>query len=205
MSETKENCPECGHSRYSHQTKCFQTVDVTTDYLSCSCTRTYESFVGEKAMTPDMKITFPPMIEGQTDWKVVGVGVDPELQLLVIDMGDTCVVKVEKGHWDVSTLIYPSDVWTTESVNVMRFPFSRIREAIEQKPIPRIEYRDSDYHLVWDESEVYGDKVIGGTGAFNALSELAGKPLPIWEGGVWEELNKTERERSGLSVWRYTR
>ena len=135
-----------------------------------------------------------------------------ELQLLVIDLGDYCVVKVEKGEiafkiGEILWLLYESQA------KLMYKDFNAIREAIEQKPVPRIERAESRY--------VDGALIIQSGGGefqhylspevFDALSQLVGKPLPVWEGGKWTRLPKTSEyisdplDGTGVTIWRFTR
>ena len=133
-----------------------------------------------------------------------------ELQLLVIDLGDYCVVKVEKGEiafkiGEILWLLYESQA------KLMYKDFNAIREAIEQKPVPRIEVdRNSmNYYRVVTNHVLESPLICPDT--YKALSQLAGKPLPVWEGGKWERLPKTSEyisdplDDTGVKIWRYTR
>mgnify|MGYP003443025188 FL=1 len=133
-----------------------------------------------------------------------------ELQLLVIDLGDYCVVKVEKGEiafkiGEILWLLYESQA------KLMYKDFNAIREAIEQKPVPRIEVdRNSmNYYRVVTDHVLESPLICLDT--YKALSQLAGKPLPVWEGGKWERLPKTSEyisdplDDTGVKIWRYTR
>jgi hypothetical protein len=151
-----------------------------------------------------------------------------KLQLLVIDMGDACVVKVEKG--DKSWLKYRDDHIATSAfqmvtgdLRVFRFDtelsrfrsFTDLRAAIEaevEKPLPRIERTVGgcmfayDLHLgrVQDCPEkrfglMYDD--------YDALTKLAGKPLPIYEGGTWKRVatGKHSNNEGMPDIWRFTK
>ena len=133
-----------------------------------------------------------------------------ELQLLVIDLGDYCVVKVEKGEiafkiGEILWLLYESQA------KLMYKDFNAIREAIEQKPVPRIEVdRNSmNYYRVVTDHVLESPLICLDT--YKALSQLAGKPLPVWEGGEWERLPKTSEyiddplKGTGVAIWRFTR
>lgn len=74
-----------------------------------------------------------------------------ELQLLVIDLGDSCVVKVEKGDLDNAITIGDYRMMQRQnSVHVISTPFPELRQAIEgEKPVPRIE---KDEHGRYDLS-----------------------------------------------------
>ena len=133
-----------------------------------------------------------------------------ELQLLVIDLGDYCVVKVEKGEiafkiGEILWLLYESQA------KLMYKDFNAIREAIEQKPVPRIEVDGNrmNYYRVVTDHVLESPLICLDT--YKALSQLAGKPLPVWEGGKWERLPKTSEyisdplDDTGVKIWRYTR
>lgn len=144
----------------------------------------------------------------------------PELQLLLIDLGDSTVVKVEKGQWDDGKLLCRGE--RSDSVKVFYEPFTVVRDAIDAKPVPRIETLADRFTLIH----------AGGTKSFTkdeyyALCELAGHNLPIGhEGGKWERLNthdwaqgKKDAAEQGyginafsfeeaiapVKIWRYTR
>jgi hypothetical protein len=133
-----------------------------------------------------------------------------ELDVLVIDLGDYCVVKVEKGEiafkiGEILWLLYESQA------KLMYKDFNAIREAIEQKPVPRIEVdRNSmNYYRVVTNHVLESPLICPDT--YKALSQLAGKPLPVWEGGKWERLPKTSEyigdplDGTGVTIWRFTR
>lgn len=145
------------------------------DHFNC----TYESLVGE-ASTPS------------------------ELQLLVIDLGDSCVVKVEKGRWDGGTLVCRGG--REDTVKVFYECFRVLREAIEQKPVPRIERDDIK---IYERYRIYFNDTSYPLplNVWDAICELAGKPLPIGEGGTWEDLlpKKGLGWELPLGIWRYTR
>lgn len=125
-----------------------------------------------------------------------------ELQLLVIDLGDSCVVKVEKGEWQRDGICqYQGSVTIT-------LPLNRLRDELDgERPVPRIE-RSGTTEESYEIINVHGDGagVIYST-AYDALSELAGKPLPIYEGGAWEDL----QPKTGIGwempvgIYRYTK
>lgn len=144
----------------------------------------------------------------------------PSLSLLVIDLGDCCVVRVEKGCWAWPTIgdLHLDSMGEGGRVLIDK-PFADLRAALEGgKPVPRIEREGDDHLRVWTS---YSPHSSGGslTKTFNinqedydALSELCGKPLPIWEGnGTWEQLypfNESvgaQMPELGLRIWRYTR
>lgn len=145
------------------------------------------------------------------------------LRLLMIDLGDSTVVKVEKG-------IFNPDNWTVGDVNCIRHPFSEVRATIDMldvsPPVPRIEQVPDDLHEGYRVYKLFSrlgeydfEHVIPGD-RYDALSELAGHPLPIYEPkqGKWTKLVGSEELRKpdgttlilpdwGLPVeiWRYER
>lgn len=138
---------------------------------------------------------------------------EPELQLLVIDLGDSCVVKVESGKTPFENMI-PSTGATFAIFNneaqIFRRSFDAFRAAIDalegDKPVPRIE------HVCDETYEILGLLGQGqGTIEHNALESLnllAGKPLPVWtpRTGTWKELtNSKDCTQDELPrVWRFT-
>jgi len=127
-----------------------------------------------------------------------------ELQLLVVDMGDSCVVKVEKGEFEW-TVAHTFNV--DKSVMLSGHTFAKLKEAIDGvKPAPRIERDFAGYVMIYR-----GGRQTGATRMmeidYDALSELAGKPLPIYEGGTWEDLLPRPEIGIGwelpIGVWRY--
>lgn len=132
---------------------------------------------------------------------------DTSLQLLVIDLGDSCVVKVEKGEQFIfNTLPIPSVVvHQVHGPVILNVPFATVREAIDSKPVPRIE-RDDDHYCFYAADRTF----IGlNQQFFDALCEIAGHPPPIWTGGVWEQVAASEQDGgwtgSPVGIWRYTR
>jgi len=78
--------------------------------------------------------------------------------------------------------------------------------------VPRIERRNSPsvsdgqpVYLIRQDKDVANDKTALSTSAYEALSELAGKPLPIYEPteGNWTLLKGSEIP--GIAMYRYTR
>lgn len=141
----------------------------------------------------------------KNEWK------PPSLQLLVIDMGDTTVVKVEKGsigHPSVSGTAFSmltDGLKVGENLNKPRIihkPFADLQAALDDAPVPRIEKRDNrESPWLYQLFEQSGAKDNYLTSAeYNALSQLAGHPLPIWSGGTWERIETNE-----IFVWRYQR
>lgn len=135
------------------------------------------------------------------------------LSLLIIDMGDCCVVKVEKGTWhpDGGPHEYHRNHY------LLSWTFTDLRAALDDAPVPRIEAswsQNGSGDIVPNGYYVYVDNNDRNEhwpqSRYDALSQLAGKPLPVWEGnGKWEELNPPPTV--GISwelpftAWRYSR
>lgn len=136
---------------------------------------------------------------------------ETELELIVIDMGDSCVVKVEKGEWDAAPFVAKLSCTALPKSFLFGISFTALREAIDgETPIPRLfVLRDSDeskYGIIHSNTLSEVD-VITQT-SYDALSELAGKPLPVWTGGTWEEVGHIDDDvynNTDLRVWRYKR
>lgn len=157
----------------------------------------------------------------------------PEIQLLLIDLGDSTVVKAEKGEIGLKL---GNGIWRLDAAelayrqNVFACPFEQVRDAINgEGPVPRIEIDPTDgrYDLHYAIEQIPGEASRSmKPEAYQALCELAGKPLPIWEGGKWERLNthdwaqgKKDAAEQGyginafsfeeaiapVKIWRYTR
>lgn len=214
MSE--KNCPDCGH---------YIDVHKGCQHPGCPCTRTYESLVGEKGgrTARDLGIE----CECSTwSWRTDAIAghhfscpsapnrqaeeqMETELQLLIIDLGDSCVVKVEKGEWDATPFVAKLSCTALPKSFLFGISFTAFREAIEQKPVPRIE-RDLtciERHF----HHYFGD----GNGClplnaqqYDDLTKInGGKPLPVWKGGTWEEVGHIDDDvynNTDLRVWRYT-
>lgn len=146
---------------------------------------------------------------------------DTGLSLLIVDMGDCCVVKVEKG--DVDKLDLPKG---TRNPWLYDGSFAVFRNTIDamdsNPPVPRIEkglpcdFPDINiYQLITDEDE--NDKMhTFYSHEYEALCQLAGVTIPIYEGqsGTWTQLNTIEngiyRESdlqmvTGIAIWHYER
>lgn len=131
-----------------------------------------------------------------------------ELQLLVIDAGECCFLKVEKGRFE--TMLFDDDIGGL-GFRIISHPFTKLREALEQKPVPRIEVDGGrmNYYRVVTDHVLESPLICPDT--YKALSQLAGKPLPVWEGGKWTRLPKTSEyisdplDDTGVKIWRYTR
>lgn len=153
------------------------------------------------------------------------------LSLLIIDMGDCCVVKAAKGSVRVGRYDSLEDEITKGldmvegDVQVTQMPFADLRAALDEAPVPRIERVVCGKGTVGEGQTVYHIYASDGwdavdSVAYDALLQLAGHPLPIWEGnGTWEQLprlpfDQTEQWNEGFirakealpfTAWRYTR
>lgn len=138
------------------------------------------------------------------------------LSLLVIDLGDSVVVKVEKGDPETifSKIIVSAYKDATAIISVPFSGFESVKasiEALDDAPVPRIERRDNrESPWLYQLFDCSGAKDNYLTSAeYAALSDLAGKPLPIYEGGKWEELNPPAKVGIGwelpFTAYRYSR
>ena len=145
---------------------------------------------------------------------IIGTLGDTSLSLLVIDLGDSCVVKVEKGEFHFA-LQFGHDL-NVERVGIMGAPFEKVRAHIDRvgdKPVPRIERRDTNsrvdgmpVYLIRQDKDVANDGTALSTSVYDALTAInAGKPLPIYEPteGKWTLLKGSEIP--GIAMYRYTR
>lgn len=128
-----------------------------------------------------------------------------ELSLLVIDLGDSCVVKVEKGQLPADTvsmalpdeirdlLGYVDDLKTGYCM-VSDKSFTELRKAIDgaegSNPVPRIEQDNADQkgsYVLYEDADT---KEYIAKDTYDALCELAGHPLPVYEPkrGKWTQL-----------------
>lgn len=128
------------------------------------------------------------------------------LSLLVLDMGDCCVVKVESGQFDYPTG-WPRYLQMRGSI-IVDWTFGQLRAALDgEKPVPRIEDKNG-FHNEYTIVSEHGTNRITRT-AYNALSQLAGHPLPIWEGnGKWTNLIddcSCNFQLVPFGIWRYSR
>jgi len=123
----------------------------------------------------------------------------PELSLLIVDMGDSVCVKVEKGTWFISE----GEALPQNGIMLIDKPFAKVKEAISQAPVPRIErVENAPYRLIANRensehvTRLYRHELI-------ALNELAGHELPVWSGGTWLEVPSLETDMP--TIWRFTR
>lgn len=143
------------------------------------------------------------------------------LQLLVIDLGDCCVLKVEKNAIGIQwlklgtmqdKLVGLGDGVansTRESngakiVHVLFEPFNKLRSAIDgldgERPVPRLE-RDNIGYWLYEDAETKEDIPID---TYSALSELAGHPLPVYEPKKAEWIKWDPVQKQPVNIWRYT-
>lgn len=125
-----------------------------------------------------------------------------ELQLLVIDLGKSCVVKVEKGEWKRNGANqYVGSVTIT-------LPFDRLRKEIDgEKPIPRLE-RDIDEGGTHIRVMNNGPVTNFGEYAYKVLCEIAGQEIPIYDCGLWTRLTSPRQygdDDTDIAIWRYRR
>jgi hypothetical protein len=134
-----------------------------------------------------------------------------ELQLLVVDFGNCCAVRVEKGRVEFIDVDGSKVSLIAGGPIISHQPCDKLREAIDQKPVPRIERNDPvGYRFISGNQPADGGH-IWLSQEYDALTNLAGKPLPVWEGGKWTRLPKTSEyisdplDDTGVKIWRYTR
>lgn len=147
-------------------------------------------------------------------WTSTQDKLDTSLSLLLIDLGESTVVKVERGEWYVSK-DSPSTYFITGEVKVLEQTFAAVRDAIDSQdaPVPRIERRDTNstvdgmpVYLIRQDKDVANDGTALSTSVYDALTAInAGKPLPIYEPteGKWTLLKGSEIP--GIAMYRYTR
>lgn len=115
----------------------------------------------------------------------------PSLRLLVIDLGDSCVVKVEKGKCPMFSFTQHCKTLLVHQ------PFAQIRAKIDSG-LPRLLLKDDGrYELQFKTYQGDSHRSFKPE-AYDALSQLAGKPLPIYTDG-WVQLGEVE----GAKMWRY--
>ncbi len=110
------------------------------------------------------------------------------LSLLVVEMSDCIIVKIEQGDAPDYVTKYSMKA---EGVYVFdrSMTFERVKRGVEgEKPVPRIERYDSGYYLFANGANW---SVID-PDSLDALSQLAGAPLPVFDpdkqGGTWTQL-----------------
>lgn len=209
MSEIQK-CPECECDVIQHSSKDFYALHYNPvgSREKCYCPRTYESLVEVKRIPETEESKWQsPIYYGKTD---------ASLQLLVIDLGDSCVVKVEKGEftWTIAHTFNED-----KSVLLTGRRFTELCEAIEQQAILlRCPFcdgegfwqeEDADRHYYAIHCNGCEARTVGVTTQELAIKKWNARPgKPIWKGGEWRKLNKTYDEQVDdvpLTVWRYTK
>lgn len=136
----------------------------------------------------------------------------PDLSLLILDLGDSCVIRVEKG-------LLPEFLRDRgyhhgagdETFALYWRPFDQLAAALDgEKPVPRIEKLPNvNYRMCVGKHLHYLSP-----SEYDALSQLAGHPLPIYSGGKWTQLPSAAekgihalkaQEMLPIAIWRYTR
>jgi hypothetical protein len=134
------------------------------------------------------------------------------LQLLVIDLGDSCVIRLESG--EPFQINHGTDWWidALPKAQICHRPFTAVRDAIDSqdKPLPPylIRSESGGYVMMNTYEDISEDLYI-------SLSALAGHRLPIYEPteGKWTELCRAGQPTLGpndslnipVGIWRYTR
>lgn len=151
------------------------------------------------------------------DWNLTDKEVPlPEhlsLSLLVIDLGTSCVVKVEKGYLSLEPFCLPGDevraLVPGMNAHVLGHPFDEVRAAIDaldgEKPVPRIEW--NEYHSAFQVITEHSTSP-----AFKHATEewmreyFSGVPVYEAKKGEWVELtNFGDGQKSSGCIWRYTK
>lgn len=136
---------------------------------------------------------------------------EPKLNLLVVDFGNRCAVRVEKGSIPASVIRYDDADWTIneEEMQATFYMFGELRAAIdahfaENKPVPRIERDEIGRHNLWYYDGIKAFRCNLGVLEMAAVNELARSvgatvDLPIYKPkGKWTQLASAP-----LSIWRY--
>ena len=146
---------------------------------------------------------------------------EPSLQLLVIDLGDSCVVRAEKGE---TALQIGKGVWRVDAAEqgyrtqVLYRTFADVRKAIDgERPVPRIEPPSNGNYTLYVGNVVKPYTFDLAAEVVRAVQTLTGKPLPIWTGGTWTQLPSIVENRDDwmraewtqnvlpVKIWRYTK
>lgn len=220
----------CNHKcvPYPYNCPCQQWASLDLEYLQSNGTRHHPSCDGKGGHKDvnrlEVKVTandparqetahlverlinspdYPPP-ESEKFEQIAGMMIpkaDTSLQLLVIDLGDSCCVRVEKGSMPHTSSDPMKDLGFYGKLSIVRATFQELRDAIDSqdKPVPRIERRDTNsavdgmpVYLIRQDKDVANDKTALSTSAYDALTALnGGKPLPIYESGKWEQIFTT--------------
>lgn len=132
---------------------------------------------------------------------------EPSLSLLVIDLGDSCAVKVERGYLPdnltFGTTMLTNSVGSSNSI-LLRVPFDLVKYVLDainlddEPPVPRIERLEDGMVRVVGR-DVSSDVPYSVLNTFRALT---GEHLPIYKGkqGKWTEL-----AAEPVKIYRYDR
>lgn len=120
---------------------------------------------------------------------------DTSLSLLVIDLGDSCVVKVERGSPRGFEILTDAGFVNEGDTKVFRKSFAAVREAIDgESNLPRILKKDDGRYELQFKTYAGNSHRSFKREAYAALCEIAGHPLPIYDGGTWEQLPDAEAD-----------
>lgn len=128
----------------------------------------------------------------------------PSIRLLVVDMGDACVVKVEKGSMPHTSFDPMKDLSFFGKLSIVKTPFENLRAAMDDKPPqPYFSYEDKkgDHRELvlnsWSFTGPVTDSI------YHACSAFHGSNLPVYEPkqGHWTQLTTD----APFDVWRYMR
>jgi len=132
----------------------------------------------------------------------------PTLSLLVIDLGDECYVRVEKGSMPHTSTDPFKDKGFYGKSSVVKCTFPELRKAIDgEKPIPRLE-RDIDEDGTHIRVMNNGPVTNFGEYAYKVLCEIAGQEIPIYDCGLWTRLTSPRQygdDDTDIAIWRYRR
>lgn len=169
-----------------------------TDFTTGTATGDYAAVI-----LPTANIAFPPKAEPPAK---------PDLQLLVIDLGGCRVIRVDEGRLPDAL----ADKMAAKASDYGPYlTFQGVKQiqaaidAMDTPPVPRIELDalDGRYELTYRRDGEIRTRGFHST-AYDALSQLAGKPLLIYEkGGTWTMLKGSTMfgDGSGIKIYRYTR
>ncbi len=133
-----------------------------------------------------------------------------ELSLLIIDLGDSCVVKVEKGDFAYDISGQEQGPIDEGSTMLIQQSFSAVREAIDSLPVnksvPRIEQTTDGFMVFPAKAEVaYQSQYFVHNRAYEALTKLAGVEIPVWKSGTWKQYDPPPYTDLPVAIWRFTR
>lgn len=147
---------------------------------------------------------------------------EPSAQLLIVDLGECCAIKVEKGTKDALSA-YGAIYWQSKVSALAALPFKDLQAVIDAAfavtlPLPRIERRHNQ-HSPWLYTMINAHLVDcyvtpAELATINALAKQAGatQDLPVYcptvSAGTWKHLNRAyTRDRDGVDIpvgiWRF--